>query len=66
MGTLTFDYVSQTLRIQQVFEASHFLFELTHQPVVGVLIDNSVAADMFVTISIPEATKIKNVLLKSP
>lgn len=54
--TLTLDDVSQTLRVQQVFKASHFLFELTHQPVVGVLVDDGVAADLFGTISIPEAT----------
>lgn len=56
-STLTLDDVSQTLRIQQVLEASHFLFELAHQPVVGVLVDHGVAADLFSTISIPESNK---------
>lgn len=56
--TLTLNDVSQTLRIQQVFKASHFFFELAHQAVVGVLIDNSVAADLFGTVGVPEVTEI--------
>lgn len=54
--TLTLDDVSQALRIQQVFEAGHLLLQLTHQPVVGVLIDHGVTADLFSTIGIPVAT----------
>lgn len=55
--TLTLDYVSQPLCVQQVFETCHFLFQLTHQAVVGVLIDHSVATDLFGTVSIPKWTK---------
>lgn len=52
-AALTLYDVSQALRVQQVFEASHLLFQLTHQTVVGVLVDHSVTADLFGTISIP-------------
>lgn len=57
-GTLTLDDVSQALCIQQVFEASHLLLQLTHQAVVGVLVDHGVAADLFGAISVPAGTEV--------
>lgn len=59
--TLTLYDVSQALCIQQVLEASHLLFQLTHQTVVGVLVDHGVAADLFGTIGIPGGTKVTEV-----
>lgn len=53
--TLTLYDVSQALGIQQVFEASHLLLQLTHQTVVGIFIDHSVAANLFGAIGIPES-----------
>lgn len=58
---LTLYDVSQALCIQQVFEASHLLLQLTHQTVVGVLVDNSVTADLFGTISVTAGTKVTEV-----
>lgn len=52
--TLTLYDVSQALCIQQVLEASHLLFQLTHQTVVGVLVDHSVTADLFGSISVAD------------
>lgn len=54
--TLTLYDVSQALRVQQIFETSHFLFQFTHQAVVGVLVDHGVAANLFSTISVPGGT----------
>lgn len=63
--TLTLYDVSQALCIQQVFQASHLLLQLTHQTVVGVLVDHSVTADLFGTISVPggmEVIEVKKLL----
>lgn len=57
-ATLTLYDVSQTLSHQQVSEAGHFLLQLTHQTVAGVLVDHSVTADLFSTISVPGRTKV--------
>lgn len=59
--SLTLYDVSQTLSVQQVFKASHLLFQLTHQAVVGVLIDHSVTADLFGAISVPGRTETMQV-----
>lgn len=64
--TLTFYDVSQALCEQQVFEASHLLFQLTHQAVVGVLVDHSVTADLFGTISIPGGIEVNKVMRMIP
>lgn len=61
--TLTLDDVSQALGVQQVFEASHLLLQLTHQAVVGVLVDHSIAADLFGAVGVPATTNIVNPLL---
>ena len=58
---LTLYDVSQALCIQQVLEASHLFFQLTHQTVVGVLIDHSIAADLFGTISVPGGAEVTEV-----
>lgn len=56
--TLTLYDVSQALRKQQVFQASHLLLQLTHQTVVGVLVDHGVTADLFGAISVPGGTEV--------
>lgn len=56
--TLTLNDVAQALCVQQVFETSHLLFQLTHQAVVGVLVDHGVAADLFGTIGVPKRWSI--------
>lgn len=56
--TLTLYDVSQALCKQQVLEPSHLLLQLAHQTVVRVLVDDSVAADLFGTVSIPGGTEV--------
>lgn len=56
--TLTLYDVSQALGVQQILETSHLLLQLTHQSVVGVLVDHSVAADLFGTISVPGVKEV--------
>lgn len=55
--TLTLYDVSESLSVQQVFEASHLLFQLADQAVVGILVDHSVTADLFRPIRVPEGTE---------
>lgn len=57
VGSLTFNDVAQALSIEQVFQARHFLLQLAHQSVVGVLIDDGIAADLLCTVSIPAFAK---------
>lgn len=52
-ANLTLNDVPQALRIQEVLQARHFLLQLTHQPVVGVFIDDSITADLFGAVSVP-------------
>lgn len=56
--TLTLYDVSQALGVQQILETSHLLLQLTHQSVVGVLVDHSVAANLFGTISVPGVKEV--------
>lgn len=58
-NTHTLNDVTQTLSIQEVFESGHFLFQLPHQSIVGILVDYSVTADLFGTVSIPGDMKAK-------
>lgn len=44
--------ISQALGIQQVSEASHFIFKFSDQLVVGILINDSIASDLLSTICI--------------
>lgn len=54
---LTLNDVTQSLGIQQVFQARHLLFELTHQSVIRILIDDGVTANLFGTVGIPKDKK---------
>lgn len=51
--TLTLNDVAQALSEQQVFEAGHLLFQLSHQTVVRVLVDDGVAADLLGAVGVP-------------
>lgn len=56
-GGLTLNDVTQALSVEQVLQAGNFLLQLTHQSVVGVLVDDSVAADLLGTVSVPAFAK---------
>ena len=51
--SLTVDDVPQALGAEEVFQTGHLLLQLAHQPVVGVLVDHSVAANLFCSVCIP-------------
>ena len=50
---LTLNDVPQALGQQQVSEPRHLVLQLPHQPVVGVLVDHSVAADLLGPVRVP-------------
>lgn len=58
-GGLTFNDVAQALSVEQVLQPGHFLLQLSHQSVVGVLVDDSIAADLLRTVSVPALAKRK-------
>lgn len=49
----TVNDVPQTLGVEKVAQACHLVLQLPDELVVGVLIDDSVAADLLGTVSIP-------------
>lgn len=51
--TLTLNDVPEALGVEEVLQPRHLLFEFAHQPVVGVLVDDGVAADLLGPISVP-------------
>lgn len=51
---LTLNDVAKALGEEEVFQSGHLLFKLTHQSVVGILVDDSVATDLFGSVCIPE------------
>lgn len=53
MQALTVSDVAKTLGIQQVPQPGHLILQLTDQLVIGVLIDDSIAADLLGPVSIP-------------
>jgi hypothetical protein len=57
VSVLTVYDISQTLSKEEVLEATHLLLQLTHQTVVGVLVDNSITADLLSAVCIPERMK---------
>lgn len=54
---LTFDDVTQALRVQEVLQTGHLLLQLTHQTVVGVLVDDGVAADLLGAVCVPACAR---------
>lgn len=56
---LTVQDVSQALSAEQLLQSGHFVLQLTHQLIVGILIDNSVAFDVLGSVSVA-TKKLKN------
>lgn len=49
---LTVQDVSQALGTEQLLQSSHFVLQITHQLIVGILIDDSIAFDVLSSVSI--------------
>lgn len=56
---LTVKDVSQALCTKQFLQSGHFILQFTHQLIVGILIDDSIAFDVLGSVSI---AKIDNTL----
>lgn len=50
---LTVNNVPKALGIEEVTQARHLVLQLSDELVVGVLIDDSIAADLLGTVSVP-------------
>lgn len=51
---LTVQDVSQALGSEQLLQSSHFILQIAHQLIVGILVDDSIAFDVFSSVSIPK------------
>lgn len=49
---LTVQDVSQALGTEQFLQSGHFILQLTHQLIVGILIDDSITFDVLGSVSI--------------
>lgn len=49
----TVNDVPEALGVEQVTQTSHLILQLPDELVVGVLIDDSIAADLLGTVSVP-------------
>ena len=49
---LTVQDVSQALGTKQFLQSRHFILQVTHQLVVGILIDDSIAFDVLSTVGV--------------
>lgn len=49
---LTIQDVSKALGTEQLLQTSHFVLQVTHQLVVGILVDDGVALDVLGSVSI--------------
>ncbi len=49
---LTVQDVSQALGTEQFLQSSHFILQVTHQLIVGILIDDSIAFDVLSSVGI--------------
>jgi len=63
---LTLDDVPQALRVQQLLQAGHLLLQLPHQPVVGVFVDDGVAADLLGSVSVSGSRRETTRLSSAP
>lgn len=51
---LTVQDVSQALGTKQFLQTRHLVLQVTHQLVVGILINNSIAFDVLCPVSVPK------------
>lgn len=56
---LTVQDVAKALGTEQLLQTSHFFLQVTHQLVVGILIDDSIAFDVLSSVSVAKKTKNK-------
>jgi len=60
---LTVQDVSQTLGMEKFLQSSHFILQVTHQLIVGILIDDSIAFDVLSSVSIATNCNIDTLYL---
>lgn len=54
---LTVQNVSEALRAEQLLQTSHFILQVTHQLIVGILVDDSVAFDVLSPVGVTKNRK---------
>lgn len=63
---LTVQDVSEALGTEQLFQTSHFVLQVPHQLVVGILVDDCVALDVLGSVSITMKNRAIKELVAKP